>query len=133
LRPRVRRNSQSHLGCQSQRGLNLLLGPTGWHRPTKLNEERHLDTLELKYPINLMGAEGGAEKGDVVTRDGEFLGTWSFDKDEAEETGVFHFTAFGEAEPTFSEGVAFLTSGMLTGLAMSNLCRSIREWHDGQS
>lgn len=89
--------------------------------------------MELRYPINLMGAGDGAENGDVVTRDGEFLGTWSFEKDEAEETGVFHFTADGEVEPKFSEGVAFLTSGMLTGLAMSNLCRSIRDWHDGQS
>ena len=41
-----------------------------------MNDERHLDTVELKYPINLMGAEDGAENGDVVTRDGEFLGTW---------------------------------------------------------
>lgn len=98
-----------------------------------MNDERHLDTVELKYPINLMGAEGGAEKGDVVTREGEFLGAWSFEKNEAEETGMFHFTAYGEAEPTFSESVPVLTSGMLTGLAMSNLCRSIRDWHDGQS
>lgn len=89
--------------------------------------------MELRYPINLVGADDQAEKGDVVTRDGEFLGTWSFDKNEAEETGTFHFTAFGEAEPMFSEGVAFLTSGMLTGLAMSKLCRSIRDWHGGQS
>ncbi len=92
-----------------------------------------LQTVELRYPINLMGAEGGAENGDVVTRDGEFLGTWSFAKDEAEETGTFYFTADGEAEPKFSESVPFLTSGMLTGLAMSNLCRSIRDWHDGAS
>lgn len=89
--------------------------------------------MELRYPINLMGAEDGAENGDVVTRDGEFLGTWSFEKDEAEEIGVFHFTAGGEAEPKFSEGVPFLNSGMLTGLAMSKLCRSIRDWHEGQS
>ena len=96
-------------------------------------EARQLQTVELRYPINLMGAEDGAENGDVVTRDGEFLGTWSFEKDEAEETGMLHFTADGEVEPKFSEGVAFLTSGLLTGLAMSNLCRSIRDWHDGQS
>ncbi len=92
-------------------------------------EARQLQTVELRYPINLMGAEDGA----VVTRDGEFLGTWSFEKNEAEETGTFHFIADGEAEPKFSEGVPFLTSGMLTGLAMSKLCRSIRDWHEGQS
>ena len=91
-----------------------------------------LQTVELRYPINLMGAEGGAENGDVVNRDGEFLGTWSFAKNEAEETGIFHFTADGEAEPRFSESVPFLTSGLLTGQAMSNLCRSIRDWHEGQ-
>ena len=95
-------------------------------------EARHLQTLELRYPIKLMGAEDGAENGDVVTRDGEFFGTWSFDKNEAEETGTFHFTADGEAEPKFSESVPFLTSGMLTGLAMSKLCRAIRDWHEGQ-
>lgn len=96
-------------------------------------EARDVKTLELRYPINLMGAEDGAETGDVVTRDGEFLGTWSFEKNEAEETGAFRFTAVGENGPTFSENVAFLTSGMLTGLAMSKLCRSIRDWHEGQS
>ncbi len=95
-------------------------------------EARHLQTVELRYPINLMGAEDGAENGDVVTRDGEFLGTWSFDKNEAEETGTFHFTADGEAEPKFSESVPFLTSGMLTGLLFFQADDGIRDWHEGQ-
>jgi hypothetical protein len=87
--------------------------------------------MELRYPINLMGAEDGAQSGDVVTKYGEFLGTWRFEQNAEEDTGVFHFIAVGESEPMFSEDVAFLTSGMLTGRAMSNLCRSIRDWHEG--
>lgn len=87
--------------------------------------------MELQYPINLVGIEGGASSGDVITRDGEFVGAWTFYK--AGDSGTLHFTADGESEPMFSEGVGILDSGMLTGLAMSRLCGSIRDWHEGHS
>lgn len=87
--------------------------------------------MELRYPINLIGIEDDAASGDVITRDGEFIGAWTFNK--SDESGTIHFTADGESEPMFSEGVSTLDSGMLTGLAMSRLCGSIREWHESQT
>lgn len=89
--------------------------------------------VELTYPINLNGFEDGSISGDLVTRYGEFLGVWAFVKDEDNETGMFHFTVYGESEPKFSEQVGVLSSGMLTGLAMSKLCGSIRDWHESQA
>lgn len=86
--------------------------------------------MELTYPINLVGFEDGFERGDVLTRDGEYLGIWKFLKDEDNETGVFHFVADGENEPMFSEDVPVLSSGLRIGMAMSELCHSIRDWHE---
>lgn len=87
--------------------------------------------MELKYPINLNGFEDGATSGDVLKRYGEFLGIWAFVTDEDNETGLFHFTVHGESAPMSSEEVGVLSSGMLTGMAMSKLCGSIRDWHEG--
>lgn len=87
--------------------------------------------MKLTYPVNLAGFEDGADHGDVLTRDGEYLGVWTFIKDEDNDTGVFHFVADGENEPMFSEGVPVLSSGMWTRMSMSELCRSIRDWHEG--
>lgn len=87
--------------------------------------------MELQYPINLVGIEDDATSGDVITRDGEFIGAWTFTKDG--ESGTISFTADGESAPMFSEGVGVLDSGLRTGLAMSRLCRSIRDWHDARS
>ncbi len=86
--------------------------------------------MELTYPINLNGFEDNATSGDVLTRYGEYLGTWAFVTDEDNETGVFHFTVHDAREPMPSEGVGVLSSGMLTGMAMSKLCSSIRDWHE---
>lgn len=77
--------------------------------------------MELTYPINLVGFENGVERGDVLTRDGEYLGVWTFIKDEDNETGVLHFVADGESEPIFIENVPVLSSEMRTGMAMSGL------------
>ncbi|WP_459431792.1 hypothetical protein [Roseivivax sp.] len=90
----------------------------------------YLAVMELKYLIKLVGFESDVERGDVLTRDGEYLGVWTFIKDEDNETGVIHFVADGESEPMFTENVPALSSGMWTGMAMSDLCRSIRDWHE---
>ena len=90
----------------------------------------YLAVMEFTYPINLVGFESGVERGDVLTRDGEYLGVWAFIKDEDNETGVLHFVADGESEPMFTENVPVLSSGIRTGMAMSDLCRSIRDWHE---
>ena len=88
--------------------------------------------MELQYPTNLIGIEDDAESGEVLTQYGEYLGTWRFAKDEEQETGVISFTKHGDAEPMFSEGVSFLDSGMLTGMAKSKLCRAINDWHEAE-
>lgn len=86
--------------------------------------------MELTYSINVVGFENGDTSGEVITRDEEFLGNWTFEKDEAEETGAFHFVVDGESEPLFSDGFVFLDSRLKTGLALSTICKSIREWHE---
>ena len=60
----------------------------------------------LKFPINLI------ENGDVITIDGEYLGTWEIDEDR-----LFNFTADGEANIT------------LTNVFVGLLCRDIDKWH----
>lgn len=60
----------------------------------------------LIYPVNL------CTDGSVVTKDGEYLGTWSMDEYEYPS-----FTPDGTSEP--------LLSHVVVGL----LCLSIREWH----
>ncbi|CDZ32720.1 Hypothetical protein NGAL_HAMBI1146_00030 [Neorhizobium galegae bv. officinalis] len=62
----------------------------------------------LRYPINL------CDEGSVVTKDGEFLGTWTMDNHEHPS-----FTPDGASEP--------LLSHVLVGL----LCMNIRAWHEG--
>ena len=89
--------------------------------------------MKLTFPIILIGVEDGATNGDVLTRHGEYFGTWTFIVDKDKETGVFQFIADGESQPMFSEGVGFLSGGMLTGMAMSKLCGSIRDWLEGQA
>lgn len=86
--------------------------------------------MELTYPINFIGQEDGDASGEVLSRHGEYLGKWTFTEDEANETGVFHFILDGETEPMFSEDVGVLSSGMRTGLALSTICRTIRDWHE---
>ncbi|WP_107497577.1 hypothetical protein [Thalassobius sp. I31.1] len=86
--------------------------------------------MDYTYPINLVGAEEEGNSGEVVPRHGEYIGTWSFSKNEAQETSVFEFVADGETGVRFSEDVPFLDSGSLMGLAMSRLCGFIREWHE---
>ncbi|MDQ0421117.1 hypothetical protein J2045_002144 [Peteryoungia aggregata LMG 23059] len=69
------------------------------------------DTMK-NYKIILCGWEEG-ETGDVITRDGEYLGTWELVDD------VFHaFIPDGETEHLFFE--PFL--GML--------CWKVWEWHE---
>lgn len=86
--------------------------------------------MQLRYPINFIGYEDEETSGDVITSDGEFLGIWSFTEDADGETGVISFTPDGAAEPLFEEGIAFLTSGLLSGMALSKITRAIRRWND---
>jgi hypothetical protein len=62
---------------------------------------------ELRYPINLL------QDGTVVTKDGEFLGTWGTDESDA----IYEFTPDGADSPTLSHPF------------MRMLCDQIEEWH----
>ncbi len=97
--------------------------------------------MELEYPINFMGhdewLDGGYDpklaKGDVVTRDGEYLGTWrvvGYEPEDDYSSGQFEFIADGEDVVMFAEKFGMLDVRSQRGFAMSQLCRTIREWHE---
>lgn len=65
------------------------------------------DVFELRYPINL------SPDGSVVTKDGEYLGTWDTDETDA----LYQFTADGASEPLFVDPYR------------SSLCGKIERWH----
>lgn len=64
----------------------------------------------LPYPINLLGW-GEAESGDVVTRDGEYLGRWHADLE-----GHPGFIPDGHSVIVFYD------------MFLGHFCQSIREW-----
>lgn len=88
--------------------------------------------MELPYLINLIGIDEETTTGDVLTKYGEYLGKWILNRDDNGESATLYFIANGESEPLFSEHIGFTDSGMLFGLAMSRLCKSIQEWHAEQ-
>jgi hypothetical protein len=61
---------------------------------------------ELRFDINLLG------DGSVVTRDGEYLGTWDTDETDA----LYEFTPDGASEPLFFDPFR------------GPLCQAIEEW-----
>ncbi len=86
--------------------------------------------MELTYPINFVGFEDDNTSGEVITRDGEYLGKWVLIKDEDMNAGAFHFIPDGEEEPLFIESIGVLSSGLRTGMALSTICRSIGDWFE---
>jgi hypothetical protein len=67
--------------------------------------------LQLRFAINLLN------DGSVVTRDGEYLGTWAVDETDA----FYEFTPDGATEV------------LLGHPFMGFLCKFIEEWHLGRS
>ena len=99
--------------------------------------------MNLTYPINFVGHDEWLESGyqlelasgDVVTRDGEVIGTWravDYSPDADEEGGCFEFVANGQEAAMFSAAFDFLDFRGSRGLALSTLSRTIREWHEAQ-
>ena len=97
--------------------------------------------MDLIYPINFVGhddwmASGYALKladGDVITRDGEILGKWrvvEYDPEADEEGGRYEFIVDRQTHVKFSEGFANLDFRISRGFALSNLTRTIRQWHE---
>jgi hypothetical protein len=70
---------------------------------------------KAKWPINLEGQSHG-DSGDVVTDEGEVIGTW-----EVDENDRYSFIPKGAQEPLFMDSFAPM------------LCRKIAAWHEGQS
>lgn len=97
--------------------------------------------MELIYPINFVGhdkwMDSGYEPelahGDVITRDGEVLGSWrvvDYDHKDEYSSGRFEFILNGESVVKFVEDFAMLDVRTSRGFALSNLTRTIREWHE---
>jgi hypothetical protein len=97
--------------------------------------------MELTYPINFVGHDewmrSGYDprlsQGDVITRDGEIIGTWrvvGYDPDDEYSGGRFEFTASGEDAVKFMENFEMLDVRTSRGLALSNLTRTIRQWYE---
>jgi hypothetical protein len=73
--------------------------------------------------------------GDVMTRDGEILGTWrvvEYDPEDENSSGRFEFVKDGQDVAKFLEEFTMLDVRTSRGFALSNLARVIREWHESQ-
>lgn len=100
--------------------------------------------MDLIYPINFIGhdewmASGYSRDlagGDVITRDGEVLGTWrvvDYDPDKDDEGGRYEFLLNKQDVVKLAEEFACLDFRTSRGFALSTLTRAIREWHEGQA
>lgn len=99
--------------------------------------------MDLTYPINFVGHDEWLDScyepklahGDVITRDGEVLGTWrvvGFDHKDEYSSGRFEFISNAESVVKFAEDFAMLDVRSSRGLALSNITRAIREWHESE-
>ena len=97
--------------------------------------------MELVYSINFVGHDEWMQsgydprlsQGDVITRDGEVIGSWrvvGYDPDDECSGGRFEFLAIGEGGAKFTEDFAMLDLRVSRGLALSNLTSTIREWYE---
>lgn len=95
----------------------------------QINFVGHDDWIRSGYPFDLAG-------GDVITRDGEALGSWrvvEYDPEADDESGRYEFVVDGQDVVMFAEEFAFLDYRASRGLALSALTRAIKEWYESQS
>jgi hypothetical protein len=99
--------------------------------------------MDMIYPINFIGHDEWMQSGysldlaggDVVTRDGEVLGSWrvvDYNPDADNEGGRYEFVLIGQEVAMFEEEFAFLDFRGSRGLALSTITRSIKEWLEAQ-
>lgn len=100
--------------------------------------------MTILYPINFFGHDDWMEseyaldqaQGDVVTRDDEFLGTWrvtDYDPARPDETGGrYEFIPDGQKDVLLYEEFAVLDFRAMRGSALSQLSRTVKEWHADQ-
>lgn len=97
--------------------------------------------MDLIYPINFVGHDEWMESGyalnlasgDVITREGEVLGKWrvvAYDPEADDDGGRYEFILDGQADIEFAEEFAVLDFRVSRGFALSNLTRTIKEWHE---
>ena len=100
--------------------------------------------MDLTFPINLVGHREWMDsgyaldlaRGDVITRDGEVLGTWRVvDYDPAvpdDSGGRYEFVPNGQDAAMLTEEFAYLDYRAHRGLALSRLVQAIREWYEAR-
>lgn len=99
--------------------------------------------MDLIYPINLVGHDEWLDSaysvdlaaGDVITRDGEVIGQWqvvNYDPDDDFSGGRYEFLPDGQCGAAVSEEFGLLDSRTSRGLALLNVTRAIRHWHEAQ-
>jgi hypothetical protein len=86
--------------------------------------------MQLIYPINLVGYEEGNASGDVITKYGEYLGTWTAIRNSEGDVTSFQFIALGEEAPRYSQRVSLPGSGLHVGLALREICIDVGAWHE---
>lgn len=102
-----------------------------------------LHLMNMIYPINFVGHDEWMKsgyaldlaRGDVITRDGEVLGSWrvvDYDPSAEDEGGRYQFVPDGHDVAMIVEAFAFLDYRASRGLALSTLTHAIREWHEAQ-
>lgn len=102
-----------------------------------------LNRMDMIYPINFAGHDEWVKSGyaldlaggDVITRDGEVLGSWrvvAYSPEADDEGGRYEFVLYGQDVVMFTEEFAFLDYRTSRGLALSTLTRAIKEWHEAQ-
>lgn len=100
--------------------------------------------MELIYPINVVGHDEWLKSGhavdlaggDVITRDGEVLGSWrvvDYDPKADCGGGRYEFVVDGQDVVKFAERFAFLDYRVSRGLAFAAITRAIKDWHDAPS
>lgn len=100
--------------------------------------------MDLIYPINFVGhnewLDSGYEPklahGDVITRDGEIIGSWrvaDYNHEDEYSSGRFEFILNGEDSVKFSEDFEMLDVRTSRGFALSNITRTIKEWHESKT
>lgn len=100
--------------------------------------------MELTYPINFIGHdewlqsgyEPSLSQGDVITRDGEVIGSWrvvGYDPNDEYSSGAFEFTALGEDAVRFVEEFTSLDVRMSRGFALSTLTKTIRDCYEANN
>ena len=99
--------------------------------------------MDLIYPINFVGHDKWIESGyafdlasgEVISSDGEVLGSWrvvDYDPEVDNGSGCYEFIVEGTDAVMFAGEFAFLNYRISRGAALSTLSREIEDWRDAR-